>query len=344
MVRPLLLQYHSRPITCVRYNRDGDLFLSSSNDGKVCLIRSDTGERVGVYEGHDGAVKSCDINLESTLVVSCGADSKVCFYEAETGMILHKHNHGGILQCVEFNQNPAHNDKIVTCANKFRDTPNCIQILQFGFQEGIDEQSGNPTLIGWCEKLLQFDEQLPMKATKVKWGPFDETIISIHEEGTFCVWNIADQAQILLIDGHEAPITGIQFNVDRTLMVTSSRDRSVKLWETEKYSCVKQYQSNRPFNDAAISPLYKDELNPKFHILAGGGVEARDAALVTEGGFETVLFNMVMEEEIGQIKGHFGPMNSLSISPDGKSYVTGGEEGLIRLIHWDPDYFSRKDL
>jgi len=263
-------------------------------------------------------------------------------YNAENGEVVFKFEHGGIIQCVEFNQNPMYNDRIVTCANKFRDTPNCIQIWRFGFDESIKDED-NPHG-GWAEKVLQFDEQLPMKATKVKWGPFDETVISIHEEGTFCVWNIETQTQLMLVDGHEGPITGIQFNVDRTLMITCSRDKCVKLWETEKYTCTKKLVSNRPFNDAAISPLWKDEVNPKYHVLAGGGVEAREAALVQDAGFETVLFNMVMEEEIAQIRGHFGPMNSISIAPDGKSYVTGGEEGLIRLIHWDPEYFSRKDI
>lgn len=161
MVRPLLLQYHSRPITCVRHNKDGDLFLSSSNDGKVCLIRADTGDRVGIYEGHDGAVKSCDINMESTLVVSGGADSAICFYNAENGEVVYKFDHGGIIQCVEFNQNPAYNDRIVTCANKFKDTPNCIQVHRFGFDENME---------GWNEKLVQWDPDtdLPQKATKVR--------------------------------------------------------------------------------------------------------------------------------------------------------------------------------
>ena len=28
-----------------------------------------------------------------------------------------------------------------------------------------------------------------MKATKCAWGPFDETLITIHEEGTVFIWN-----------------------------------------------------------------------------------------------------------------------------------------------------------
>ncbi|CAD7941321.1 unnamed protein product [Amoebophrya sp. A120] len=332
--KPFLLQYHSRPLTCVRFNRDGDFFISSANDGRCCLIRTETGERIGTYEGHDGAIKSCDIDAESSMVVTAGADSRVVFYDAQTGDVIYSLNHGGIVKSVEFNQHPECQDRIVTCADKFKTTPNNISIWQFDFT------TDDPV----CERVLMLAEELPMKATMVKWGPFDETLISIHEEGTFCVWDISNAQLIKLVEAHQQPIKSLNFNENRTLLLTASRDKTVKMWETQEYSCLKKFQSNRPFNDAVLSPLYTDPVNPRYHVLAGGGVEAREVTQTTEGGFESVLFNMVLEEEIGTIKGHFGPMNTIAISPDGRSYVTGGEEGLIRLIHFDPDYFTRKDL
>lgn len=337
MVRPFLLQYHSRPVTGVRFNQDGDLFLSSSNDGRVNLMRTENGERIGTYEGHGkSAVKSVDISLDSKIVVTAGADSQVIFYHAHNGEVIHKLNHGGIVKCVEFNQNPAENDRIVTCSDKFKDSPNCVSVWRFDFS------SSEPI----CHREVFIHDLLPMKAAKAKWGPFDETLVSIHDEGTFCVWDIiADEPRMVkIVEAHTQAIGGLQFNSDRTLMLTASRDRTVKLWETQEYANIKKYESDRPFNDAAISPLYKDGVHPKYHIMAAGGVEARDAATTSAGGFETVFFNMVLEEEIGTIKGHFGPVNSVAVAPDGRSFVTGGEEGLMRLIHLDPDYFTRKDI
>eukprot|EP00392_Amoebophrya_sp_AT5.2_P001024 g1026.t1 len=335
MVKPYLLQYHSRPMTDLRFNRDGDFFISSANDGRCCLIRTETGERVGTYEGHDGAIKSCDVDAETTMVVTAGADSRVVFYDAMAGDVIYSLNHGGIVKSVEFNQHPECQDRIVTCADKFKTTPNNISIWQFDFT--TDDLQ--------CERVLFIDQvKLPMKATQVKWGPFDETLISIHEEGTFAVWDIINESMIKIVEAHTQPIKSLSFNENRTLMLTASRDKTVKMWETQEYSALKKYTSNRPFNDAVISPLYTDKANPKYHVIAGGGVEAREVTQTTEGSFESVIFNMVLEEEIGTIKGHFGPMNTIAISPDGKSYVTGGEEGLIRLIHFDNDYFARTDL
>lgn len=334
-MRPLLLQYHTRPLRVVKYNRDGDLIITCSDDGLVNLIRADSGVRIGSYNGHKGAsVKCCDINLDSTMVASGGADSYVCFYEAETGEKIFGFDHGGILKGLEFNQHPADNNEIVTCSDRFKDMPNRICIWRFDFSDN------GPSVEEVCSIS---GDVLPLKATKVKWGPFDETIISIHEEGQFFVWD-REGYQVRKVDAHHMAITGMQFNLDRTLMATCSRDATVKLWEMQEHGLVKEYKTNRPLNDCSISPLYDDKENPKFHIIAGGGVEAIHAATTAEGGFETVLFNMVLEEEVGTIKGHFGPMNSCCFCPDGRSYCTGGEEGLIRIIQWDKDYYERKDL
>eukprot|EP00971_Amphidinium_carterae_P050142 988207-Amphidinium_carterae.2 len=41
---------------------------------------------------------------------------------------------------------------------------------------------------------------------------------------------------------------------------------------------------------------------------------------------KALLWHMVFEEELGQVKGGFGPLNALAWFPDGGGYVTGGED------------------
>ena len=59
------------------------------------------------------------------------------------------------------------------------------------------------------------------------------------------------------------------------------------------------------------------------------------------GGFQARFFHKVLEREFASVKGHFGPINTIAITPDGRSYASGGEEGYIRLHHFDPEYFVR---
>lgn len=334
-MHPYLLHIHERPLTLVKCNNDGDFFLTCAKDGDTTLCRTDTCERVGTYAPpgeKPGAIYAVDVTLDSTYVVTAGADGKLVFYTFE-GEMVSILNHGGILKYVEWNQKPGDQNMVVTCNDKFKSqaegtVPNRIMIWQF-----------DPP-----KRLLSIDDQLPMKCTKVKWGPFDDTLVSIFEEGQFIVWDANSGSQLQTVQAHQSPCTSLNFTQDRMLMITCSKDNYAKLWAMDNYSLVKTYKTDRPLNDAVISPLYNDKSEPKMHILMGGGQDAKDVTTTASasGKFEALLHHMVYEEEIGSIKGHFGPINTLAWFPDGRGFITGGEDGYVRVHHLDPEYFTKK--
>jgi translation initiation factor 3 subunit I len=78
-----------------------------------------------------------------------------------------------------------------------------------------------------------------------------------------------------------------------------------------------------------------------------------------QGKFETRFWHKIFEEEVGRVKGHFGPINtyvirlqivgpgadhstSIAVHPAGTAYASGGEDGFIRLHHYDESYFRAK--
>lgn len=56
---------HERPLTFLKYNRDGDLLFSCAKDHTPTVWFADNGERLGTYRGHNGAVWSCDVSSKS---------------------------------------------------------------------------------------------------------------------------------------------------------------------------------------------------------------------------------------------------------------------------------------
>jgi translation initiation factor 3 subunit I len=102
------------------------------------------------------------------------------------------------------------------------------------------------------------------------------------------------------------------------------------------------------------------------HVILGGGQDAMSVTTTTAKGnkFEARFFHQVFETEIGRVKGHFGPINTLAFHPNGRrydlillryplmfmilfslhffSFSSGGEDGFIRIHHLDPDYFDFK--
>lgn len=67
-VRPIIIQGHERPLTMVKYNREGDLLFTAAKDHRPCLWYADNGERIGTYEGHTGTVWCIDVNCACPLL------------------------------------------------------------------------------------------------------------------------------------------------------------------------------------------------------------------------------------------------------------------------------------
>jgi len=340
-MRPYLLNLHERPLTLIKFNYDGDFFLTCGKDGEVNLVRTDNCERIGTYvpQGEKlGAVYAVDVTLDSQYV-AVGGNERLVFFTF-TGEQIATLNHGGILKYVEFNLRPGGQTMVCTCNDKFKSkeeglVPNRIMIWQW-------MKNGEPNL----SRKLTIADDLPMKASKVKWGPYDESLISIFEEGTVIGWSSSTGRQLWLVSAHNSPVTSMNFTEDRILMITSSKDHTAKLWAMDggEPELVKIYKSDRPLNDAAISPLYNAEKDPKLHVLMGGGQDAKDVTTTasSSGKFEATLWHMIFEEEIGTVRGHFGPMNCLAWFRDGRGFVTGGEDGYVRVHHFDNDYFTKK--
>jgi WD40 repeat protein len=221
----------------VKFNHDGDFFITCAKDGDVALVRTENCERVGTYAPQGdkpGAIYAVDVTRDCALVVTGGADGKLVFYKF-TGEQVKVLNHGGIVKFVEFNQKPGEQTRVVTCNDKFKSQTegtvgNRIMVWQADFEQAQP-----------LKRLLAIESDLPMKATKVKWGPFDQTLVSIFEEGTVIVWDSYSGEQISLIQAHNSPVTGINFSEDRMLMVTCSKDQIAKLWAlrlTAQFQCI----------------------------------------------------------------------------------------------------------
>ncbi len=97
------------------------------------------------------------------------------------------------------------------------------------------------------------------------------------------------------------------------LLSSSSSSSTTQLYDSKTFKLLKTFESAKPVNSAAISPILD-------HVLLGGGQKAHGVttSAAEAGGFEARIYDMIFEEELGSIKGHFGPINTISYAPDGK--------------------------
>ncbi|XP_066310795.1 eukaryotic translation initiation factor 3 subunit I-like [Miscanthus floridulus] len=137
--------------------------------------------------------------------------------------------------------------------------------------------------------------------------------------------------------GHQKTISSLSKSSDWSHFITGSLDKSSKLWDTRTLTLIKTYVTERPVNSVDISPTHDT-------VVLGGGQDAMNVTMTDRraGKFEAKFYHKILQEEIGGVKGRFGPINALAFNPDGRSFSSGGEDGYVRLHHFDSDYFNIK--
>lgn len=321
-MRPLMLQGHERSITQIKYNREGDLLFSCSKDQKPNVWYSLNGERLGTYDGHQGAVWCIDVDWTTTKMISGAGDMTTKIWDVQYGTVIASIPAKSSVRTCNFSYS---GNQAAYSTDKAMGQNSELFIIDVRTADSsIAEQ--NPIL------------RIPMlqsKITSMLWGPLDETIITGHDNGQISIWDIRKGREMNSVNDHTAGINDMQLNKDGTMFVTASKDTSAKLFDSDSLMCLKTYKTERPVNSAAISPILD-------HVVLGGGQDAMEVTTTSTkaGKFDSRFFHLIYEEEFARLKGHFGPINSLAFHPDGKSYASGGEDGFVRVQTFDSTYFE----
>ena len=334
---PILLKGHERSITTVKYNGDGDLIFTAAKDQTPTVWYSDSGERLGTYGFHRGAVLDIDPSWDSQFVITASGDGSARLFETTTGNYLARMPHEGAVRAVAWSES---NRQFCTASDPFtsRDL-GTINIFDF---PNLDELGGgqdekDPAPLHMAKTQINVDDN--DKATCLGWTIANKYIIAGFDSGTFVKYDATTGKEVQRCKPHDDRINRISFNRDKSLMITASKDCTSHLMDPNSFEIIKTYKTDRPVNGAVISPTHP-------HILLGGGQDAQTVTTTSasSGKFETRFFHMVYGEEFGRVKGHFGPINALSIHPFGKSFASGSEDGFIRVHSFDPNYLQAPDL
>lgn len=154
------------------------------------------------------------------------------------------------------------------------------------------------------------------------WTIADEFIVAGFDSGLVVKYDVRTGQEVLRRKHHEDRVNRLNFNREKSMIITASRDCSAKLLDPVNLEMIKTYQTERPVNGAVISPTHP-------HILLGGGQDAQNVTTTAanQGKFETRFFHMVYGEEFARVRGHFGPINALDVHPFGRSFASGSEDG-----------------
>jgi translation initiation factor 3 subunit I len=321
-MKVLILKGHERGLNCLRFNREGDLLFSSSKDQRINCWRTDTGERVGSYQGHTGAIWDVDVDRRTERLLSASSDNSTRLWNAETGKELFVWESKLPVRSVHFSVGEK---MFLTATDNVLSNPSAVQVYKLADGLTRDQE----------ERPLGSFECGRFKVTQARWGPLNERIFTVGDSAKVHVWDADSGKLISEIDDHTDAVNSIEFSADRLFFLTASSDHTARLYDTRSLELIKTYKTGRPCNGASISPLMD-------HVLIAGGQPASKVTTtnVDPRQFAARFYHKVLEEELGLVMGHFGTVNCATYSPSGRQFCTGGEDGYVRLNILDDEYFD----
>lgn len=263
------------------------------------LRRGDTGDWIGTFAGHKGAVWSAKLDNEALLAATGAADFSAKVWDAITGQELmefaqHKH----IVKDVEFS---ADRQSLATTGLE-------------GVLRIFDLNSGSLT-----SEIRHEAEKVTVN--KALWGADGNTVLTGGAKGIVRVWDLrsGNKAGELTVDG---------LIMDMELKPTPEGD----------VLTVAAGNSVSFFDATALQPLSTVAMPINFREEGGASLHPSGSKFIAGGSDVTVrVFDRASGEELECHRGHHGPVRCLRYAPDGQTYATGSEDGTIRIWETSPE-------
>lgn len=295
--------FHERPITDLKFHRDGDIFFASSKDASASIINLQ-GRILGTFDKHKGAIST--LGPFQNKLATAGADLALISWDVLTGREEKSVETQGVVRGVDYDK------EIYICTDGSMNMEPYVGM--------IDPR------VGQIDKLVKGSDP---GSGLFKTG---HQIIFSATNGKICKLDLRNREIVDECKIHQAKITDIKPSACRGYFITTSADCTGKIVDTKTFTVKKRFDSEDPINSGAI-------FSTNDKAVCVGGINARDVT-VTQGksSFETQFFDIVTQKKIGSFTTHFGTINAVDVHPVLEYYVSGGEDGSICIVKLGDDF------
>ncbi|KAG9467837.1 serine-threonine kinase receptor-associated protein [Eleutherodactylus coqui] len=237
---PLTCSGHTRPVVDLAFSGItpyGYFLISACKDGKPMLRQGDTGDWIGTFLGHKGAVWGATLNKNATKAATAAADFTAKVWDAVTGDELMTLAHKHIVKSSDFTHDSNHlltggQDKL-------------LRIYDLSRPEADPEQIGGHT----------------SAIKKALWYNDDRQIISAADDKTVRLWDRASMTEVKTLN-FNLSVSSMEYVPEgETLLITYGR--TIALYNTSSLELIKSFEAPAPINSASLHP-------EKECIVAGG--------------------------------------------------------------------------
>jgi serine-threonine kinase receptor-associated protein len=320
---PIVCPGHTRPLAELQYIHissdveDRTFLLSACHDKMPMLRDGATGDWIGTFQGHKGAVWSCQMDGTGNLAATASGDYSARVWDAVTGQSLVELPHGHIVKTCTFSPDST---KLATGGKealmRVYDLPPILLQNRGGQQQAQQGSSdaATPTL------------QIPQEAaiTKCVWMS-NSLILCACMNGKIYLWNTDHPSggPVHTFDtktGAECRDVEVRILDDGRQVLTVAAGNRVCFFDATSFELLREYTMPIHFNDEGGATLHPSGM--KF-VAGGSDLWVR-------------VFDYNTGAELECHKGHHGPIRCVRYSPNGQVYASGSEDGTIRLWMTDP--------
>lgn len=155
----------------------------------------------------------------------------------------------------------------------------------------------------------------------IQWFPRSgHLLLSGGMDAKAKLWEVYNNRRcVRTFAGHKQAIKAIDFNNGGDRFLTTSYDRTIKLWDTEKGECVGRYTNNKV--------AYCVKFNPdddKQHLFVAGTADKKIVCWDTRSG------DIVQEYDR-----HLGAVNTITFVDENRRFVSTSDDKSLRVWEWD---------
>lgn len=300
---PLTCTGHTRPVVDLGFSgaaEDGYFLLSACKDGKPMLRQGETGDWVGTFINHKGAVWSVSLNDQATRACTGSADFTARVWDCVSGEELAQFPHDHIVRSVQFSKNNGASSIATGCQDKL------VRIYDLNVASTQENNQPLHTLAGHNSTIK-----------KIIWEN-ENTLITASDDKTLRKWDLRSPSPCIHTRTFEAAVSDLSIlNTASGDIITAVVHSNVVFFDNITQMPLKQYTLPTKLNSAC--------LHSNMKTFVAGGEDLKMYKYDYETG-----------EELEAHKGHFGPIHIVRFSPDGELYASGSEDGTIRLWQTTP--------
>lgn len=192
------------------------------------LRQGDTGDWIGTFEGHKGAVWGVALNSEATRAASGAADFTGKVWDAVTGEELHSFQHNHIVKSVDFSKNSS---LMVTGSNE-----KLVRIFDLNKPEASPEIFSGHT--AGIRHVLFFRN--------------DTHLVSCADDKTLRVWDRSTGKEVQKVDFGGNP-NSLEVSKDGSVMTVTYSNHVIFL-DSETLSKIREFSIPSTVNSASLHP------------------------------------------------------------------------------------------